>query len=985
MKKLSLLRIFILIAMFGFNAKADIITLDGANEIANAFFANSNSNKITKGVTQLEYLWDSNALTSKGVSMMKSIEESPTFYVFNNPDGEGFVIVSAESGANAIIGYSYDTHISSANEIPEPMKEYLLGIDKEIKYIRENVISSNIITKAELSETGGTQKVYLQTANWGQNSPFNTLCPVKSGVNCKTGCVPTAFSIVMRYHKWPVSATGTVYDPTTGAAVALGHTYDWDSMPLNYSNSWTDYQKTQVATLMRDVGFALGVTYGTGTTDISDATSTANFLIINNGKKSNFNYKSYEGATGNYATSDAINDITEWKSKIENSLNSGYPIPYAANNSGTGDSRHMFVLDGYTDNGYYHFNWGWNGSYNGWFQLTAMTPDAGDKYSWGAATGAKHRAYFNLIPNAETYPITVTATPANMGTVSINGGVAGTTANAEMFQGATATLTAYPADGYALAYWSKNGAVVGNKSTIEVQVGTSGNDYIANFDLISNVLVAKNYLINPTTVGLSGSSKVSVVNYITSDEYPATLSLSSTSTSGSSVSAMSRINNEQIRLYAYDQATASTTVKYTLSVPEGYVITEYSFDYSINSTSYPCTINYSGGTISSPSNTQWYSFSPVSVNAQNTEFTLTASKSHSSSYFYIKNFTVGVAKDGGVTPTPTPTPTKYTAKAIAGIGGVAKVNGATSVSVTNGSEVTFVAIPAEDYEFVNWIKGTVSVSTAQTYKVTVTEDIELTANFKAKEQGGGEVVNPEYCTPSGNYYADNFLTSVTTTGAKENISYTATSHPGGVYKLVDGVIKVERGASFTLNLVAKSLGAGSSSTVREDIRYCHASLFTDFDIDGSFGTATQTWGMNPPQHNVYGNYDECMNISAQINVPETSPLGKSRIRVIYTNAWSSHPQACTNSIDKGIAYDFEVEVVDNATSIEENSQDTSHIYATQHSIRVSNYTGQLKVVNISGQVVAEIFCNQTTQIDVCKGVYIVITDNGSYKVVVFNK
>ena len=54
MKRLSLLGMFILIAMFGFNAKANIITLDGANEIAHAFFANSNSNKNTKSVTQLE-------------------------------------------------------------------------------------------------------------------------------------------------------------------------------------------------------------------------------------------------------------------------------------------------------------------------------------------------------------------------------------------------------------------------------------------------------------------------------------------------------------------------------------------------------------------------------------------------------------------------------------------------------------------------------------------------------------------------------------------------------------------------------------------------------------------------------------------------------------------------------------------------------------------------------------------------------------------
>ena len=76
MKKLSVLGMLILVAMFSFTAKADIVTLDGANEIANAFFANSASSqkRALKSAAQLEYAWDSNSLTQTGSSVMKSVE-----------------------------------------------------------------------------------------------------------------------------------------------------------------------------------------------------------------------------------------------------------------------------------------------------------------------------------------------------------------------------------------------------------------------------------------------------------------------------------------------------------------------------------------------------------------------------------------------------------------------------------------------------------------------------------------------------------------------------------------------------------------------------------------------------------------------------------------------------------------------------------------------------------------------------------------------
>lgn len=166
----------------------------------------------------------------------------------------------------------------------------------------------------------------------------------------------------------------------------------------------------------------------------------------------------------------------------------------------------------------------------------------------------------------------------------------------------------------------------------------------------------------------------------------------------------------------------------------------------------------------------------------------------------------------------------------------------------------------------------------------------------------------DYGTPSGGYYAYNYLTSITSSGADENINYSASSHPGSAYVHLPGAIQVEAGNSFTITFTAYSLGAGSSSTVREDIRYCHASLFTDFNLTGTFGSAAQTWGNKPPTNNKYGNYDNVMTITATIAVPENAPAGTSRIRMIYTNAWTDWPAATTTGLDKGIAYDIDVEV-----------------------------------------------------------------------------
>ena len=52
--------------------------------------------------------------------------------------------------------------------------------------------------------------------------------------------------------------------------------------------------------------------------------------------------------------------------------------------------------------------------------------------------------------------------------------------------------------------------------------------------------------------------------------------------------------------------------------------------------------------------------------------------------------------------------------------------------VVGGTEVTLTATANDGYKFVNWTKGGEQVSTEATYSLTVTEDVELVANFELK-------------------------------------------------------------------------------------------------------------------------------------------------------------------------------------------------------------------------------------------------------------
>lgn len=252
-------------------------------------------------------------------------------------------------------------------------------------------------------------------------------------------------------------------------------------------------------------------------------------------------------------------------------------------------------------------------------------------------------------------------------------------------------------------------------------------------------------------------------------------------------------------------------------------------------------------------------------------------------------------------------PTKYTVTIASAEHGTIKVlNG--EEEITSGSQVnegTVITIAGEAERGYMLGSATVNGAPIEGFTYEVNENVEIGGTFVDRV--------PSYSTPTGNSYSANYLTAITSTGAQENISYTADANPG-IYNLLSDAISVVPGSEFSINFVANGNG---HIAAQEDIRYCAAYIFADWDGYGDFVQIAKL-GNTPPTDYAYGNYDEVMNINQTFTMPADVAVGTAtRIRIIYQNAWTglgandlaTTPDANAENLEKGIAYDIVVNAV----------------------------------------------------------------------------
>ena len=285
------------------------------------------------------------------------------YYVYNIGSERGYVMISGDDLLPEVIAYADEGAFIPDEEQPEHIASFLAQVRAALHAL---VVRGEPVVMPRTSQLRpeGVAPL-LGDIQWGQDYPFNTLCPNKEGGRSVVGCVATALAQIIRYHQWPNQGEGicsyTERDGTNHRVDFSQYTYDWERMPGQPNRNGSSYAVTQaLSTLCYHVGVISQMQYspqGSGTFS----------QYPKEGLQKYFKYKK------NIQLLSRMNyKMADWMDIIAKELNEERPIYYAGASSTVG---HAFVCDGYKQDGYFHINLGWDGIANGYFLLYAINPD----------------------------------------------------------------------------------------------------------------------------------------------------------------------------------------------------------------------------------------------------------------------------------------------------------------------------------------------------------------------------------------------------------------------------------------------------------------------------------------------------------------------------------------------------------------------------------------------------------------------------------
>ena len=286
----------------------------------------------------------------------------PAFYIFNSTDSAGFVIVAGDDAFPAIAGYSDCGFVDTDRPLPDGLELYLSAYSRLVEDFRQGRIDA-----PELLESTSEPTIIVEPiveCQWGQSDPFNYFCPEA----CPVGCVATAMAQIMYHYKWPETGTGAMSYTWNGQTLSEDfstHTYDWSIMKKSAASNRLGKAREAVARISYDCGVATKMNYGTGGSGTYDDLALVAY----------YKYFGYTASSINIVRRDCCNSKSEWERIIRNELDARRPVQFsAASPTGEGGDAagHSFIVDGYDSNGFVHVNWGWNGSGDGFYDMSLM-------------------------------------------------------------------------------------------------------------------------------------------------------------------------------------------------------------------------------------------------------------------------------------------------------------------------------------------------------------------------------------------------------------------------------------------------------------------------------------------------------------------------------------------------------------------------------------------------------------------------------------
>ncbi|MCD4773768.1 MAG: thiol protease/hemagglutinin PrtT [Bacteroidales bacterium] len=321
----------------------------------------------------------------------------------NNNEGEilayrfdlqpkGYLVLTANQSLPPIIAYSFTGNFSIIDHQANPLENILIqdleirlaylpnmeNIKKENNRNQWNTLINNIMQEHRFEQwppegstsTGG----WLET-NWKQSSPYNNFCPMDevTGIRSVAGCPAIALAMIINYQK---NLNGTqftddddYYHNYSGRQYWIDddhHEMNFPSFPaLNVYFDSIAVKFPAHIPLTTDEKAALVFSCGVAAHQVYTSSVSGTFGV-------NQAYDAYLRFGYNNAV--LVNDSdTSFYTQMKNNMMEGMPVHFAVLSS-TGQGGHNVVTDGYNTDEYYHLNFGWGGSYNGWYLLPDEIP-----------------------------------------------------------------------------------------------------------------------------------------------------------------------------------------------------------------------------------------------------------------------------------------------------------------------------------------------------------------------------------------------------------------------------------------------------------------------------------------------------------------------------------------------------------------------------------------------------------------------------------
>ena len=313
------------------------------------------------------------------------------FYVFNLYP-QGYIVIPAHYSLPPVIAYSFISTFFEAgpvlcelvktdilqrlihySEIPEAIKEENNNLWH--RYLGLDLLGLENSNFRQWPERGKTLSQGWLNTKWHQGSPFNDFCPIDlaTGKRSVAGCPAVAMAQICNYHETTHNVQFNDSDDYYHAFWGNNYwidddyeTYDFPSFPelnsyldnliLHYQShiTLTDDDK---ASLVFACGIAAEQVYhpnGSGTFGVHQA------------------FQAYQRFAFNDIELLDDNDPDVYE-RIQDNMKNGLPVHLAVVDEAV-TTGHNLVIDGYNTDGFYHLNFGWGGSYDGWYKIPEELP-----------------------------------------------------------------------------------------------------------------------------------------------------------------------------------------------------------------------------------------------------------------------------------------------------------------------------------------------------------------------------------------------------------------------------------------------------------------------------------------------------------------------------------------------------------------------------------------------------------------------------------